>query len=364
LKINITKRGKVWYLNFRYGGRRYNWSVSSKKGDAEEAKNQTMKAILTGTFTGSKPWVKKPKPEKPVKTLRELCDEVLATLANRRESTLATYAVEMNKICRRLGGDTPVSGLTPRVCEKFEAGLVKDYQGKYTNHLMEMFRRIIVKAVKWGYLDGTPLDDPEPQKEREREVFLEPDEVDAILDHCEPWLRPIVETLLHTSARPGEWLGDKHGRPPLRWAKVDLRKRQVELTTRKHRTRQEKKRLVPINDDLCRVLAGLPSRVARGPVFLDPKGRVLKRQRVLSAFQRAVRRAGVEKELPVRLYDLRHTSASCLAQRGVPLYTIAKILGHSSIKMTERYSHLEVDHLRDAMEVLGDGSKTDSTAVG
>jgi site-specific recombinase XerD len=48
----------------------------------------------------------------------------------------------------------------------------------------------------------------------------------------------------------------------------------------------------------------------------------------------------------------------------VPLYLISKILGHSSIKMTERYSHLVVDHLRDAMEVLGGGTKMDSIASG
>jgi len=53
-----------------------------------------------------------------------------------------------------------------------------------------------------------------------------------------------------------------------------------------------------------------------------------------------------------RFHDCRHSFASKLVQAGVPLYTVQQLLGHSSIKMTERYSHLSPDHMKDALKAL------------
>ncbi|WP_248842809.1 tyrosine-type recombinase/integrase [Lysobacter antibioticus] len=53
-----------------------------------------------------------------------------------------------------------------------------------------------------------------------------------------------------------------------------------------------------------------------------------------------------------RWHDLRHTCASWLVQAGVPLHTVAEILGHSSMAVTKRYVHLAPKHLADAMAKL------------
>ncbi len=50
----------------------------------------------------------------------------------------------------------------------------------------------------------------------------------------------------------------------------------------------------------------------------------------------------------VRIHDLRHSFASFALKQGVSLYTLSKLLGHKSIKTTERYAHLELDHLKEA----------------
>ena len=54
----------------------------------------------------------------------------------------------------------------------------------------------------------------------------------------------------------------------------------------------------------------------------------------------------------VVFHTLRHTFASWLAIQGTPLYTIAKLMGHKSISMSERYAHLSPDHKRDAVNGL------------
>ena len=51
-----------------------------------------------------------------------------------------------------------------------------------------------------------------------------------------------------------------------------------------------------------------------------------------------------------RFHDMRHTFASRLVMKGVPLRTVRKILGHKTIAMTERYSHMSDDHMDDAVE--------------
>ena len=54
----------------------------------------------------------------------------------------------------------------------------------------------------------------------------------------------------------------------------------------------------------------------------------------------------------VNLHVLRHTCASRLVQGGVDLYTVSAWLGHSSVKVTERYAHLRPDALHAAMQAL------------
>jgi integrase len=67
------------------------------------------------------------------------------------------------------------------------------------------------------------------------------------------------------------------------------------------------------------------------------------------AFYIVMERAKIED---FRFHDLRHTFATRLAQAGVDIYKIAKLLGHKDIRMTQRYAHHYPESLRDGVEVL------------
>ncbi len=74
-----------------------------------------------------------------------------------------------------------------------------------------------------------------------------------------------------------------------------------------------------------------------------------------------MRQAGIEK---FRFHGLRHTFASHLAMRGVPLETIGSLLGHKDPKMTKRYAHLSPASLKAAVTTLQDlhvGTKREHT---
>jgi integrase len=87
-------------------------------------------------------------------------------------------------------------------------------------------------------------------------------------------------------------------------------------------------------------------------VFPSPKNKEKHLAWVKRSFKTACKRAGVEN---LRFHDLRHTAATRLVESGIPLHAVSKLLGHSSIRVTERYSHPE-SSVQDAVNILGDFS--------
>ena len=73
-------------------------------------------------------------------------------------------------------------------------------------------------------------------------------------------------------------------------------------------------------------------------VFHDTQGKPMKEGTVSQRFKRYVRRAGLNDKL--HFHSLRHSFASGLVMSGVSLYQVQKLLGHSTSRTTEIYSHL------------------------
>ena len=71
---------------------------------------------------------------------------------------------------------------------------------------------------------------------------------------------------------------------------------------------------------------------------------------VKSGFRRAREAAGMSH---VHFHDLRHSCATILLQLGADLHVVREILGHTSVKTTERYAHVMVQPQRQALEKLG-----------
>ena len=84
-------------------------------------------------------------------------------------------------------------------------------------------------------------------------------------------------------------------------------------------------------------------------VFFNRKGKKINPNVLRKSFYTVLRKVGIEN---LWLHDLRRTFATRLAQAGVDLYKISKLLGHKDIKMTQRYAHHCPDSLRDGVEIL------------
>ena len=72
-------------------------------------------------------------------------------------------------------------------------------------------------------------------------------------------------------------------------------------------------------------------------MFVNRKGQKI--SSIKKSFRTACTRAGISD---FRIHDLRHTFASWLVRRAVTLFEVSRLLGHTTIKMTERYAHLEL----------------------
>jgi integrase len=161
----------------------------------------------------------------------------------------------------------------------------------------------------------------------------------------------IVLMALHTGMRLGEIVG-------LRWDDIDLKHQLITIT----KTNSNERKTIPINinDVLSEEMRGLPRHVTSAYVFCHQDGTCI--LRIDRSFHSALKRAGIDK---FRFYDLRHTFASHLAMRGVPLETIGALLGHKDPKMTKRYAHLSPTSLKAAATILQDlrqGTKREHTA--
>ena len=134
--------------------------------------------------------------------------------------------------------------------------------------------------------------------------------------------------------RQGEILG-------LKWDYIKLDNRLIILPITKNNT----SRVVPVNDTIYNILSDMPQK--SGYVFGNGNGGHI--GDIKRNFHTACRKAGITD---FRFHDLRHTYASHLAMRGVHIRALQELLGHKTLAMTQRYSHLAPEQLQNAVKLL------------
>ncbi len=202
--------------------------------------------------------------------------------------------------------------------------------------------------LDWDWDIPNPAQGMREAEPEGRKFFLRPKQYDELVKAAAsqkraPYLSDLVVVAVMTGCRKGELLG-------LEWSRVDFDANVIRL--RESDTKAGKSRLVPINEAAREALQRrLSYREKRCPdsawVFCGPDGERI--TSVKSSFRHACKSAGI---VGMRFHDLRHTCGSWLAQAGVPEGHIAAVLGHSTVRMTERYAHLAPANSRAAVEKL------------
>jgi integrase len=163
-----------------------------------------------------------------------------------------------------------------------------------------------------------------------------------------PYLADFIQLAINTGCRKEELLG-------LEWSRVDLQAGLIHLEAR--HTKSGKRRSIPINQKgRGAIISRAGFRAEYCPsspwVFALPSGdRVLSIRR---SFLTACRRAEITD---FRVHDLRHTCAAWLVSAGAALAEVRDLLGHSTVKVTERYAHLAPENVRTAVGLLDNQSR-------
>lgn len=196
-------------------------------------------------------------------------------------------------------------------------------------------------ALRWrlGAAAAPKVDMPEKPDARDR--WLTEDECARLLGAAErPHIAMFIQLGLHTAAR-------SHAMLDLTWDRVDLDQRRIDYRI-PGATRSRKRRVpVPINDDLLPVLLAAKER-ATTPFVIEWAGGQVKS--VKHGLANTARRAGLADVTP---HVLRHTAATRMLQRGVDIWQVAGMLGHSDTRQVqETYGHHHPDYLKSAADAL------------
>ena len=246
------------------------------------------------------------------------------------------------KSLKRHFGDKQLSKICQFEVEAYVTARINGgLRSSSVNREVACLKKMFNKARDWGYMQSNPAEKVGYFSEKEfiKERILTGDEERLLLASSPAHLKRIILAALNTGMRRAEIL-------TLRWEDVDLEKRLIRLA----HTKSGKIRVIPIGPDLLLLLMELRTTTNSNPyVFVNARTGTSYRD-IKRAFQTACKKAKVES---LRFHDLRHTFASRLVERGVDIVTVKELLGHSTIRMTERYTHSRMDLKRNAVERLG-----------
>ncbi len=218
----------------------------------------------------------------------------------------------------------------------------KGYALAHANKIPILFKIMFNLARKKGIpgsesnpADGVVLFNPNNAKERYLSA-AETQRLHEALSQCgSPQLKSIVALLLLLGCRKRELLD-------ARWEDVDLERR----TWRIPLSKSGKARSIPISDRALEVLRGLP-RWSGCPYVIPNPDTKRPFGNLFYLWDKVRKEAGIAD---LRMHDLRHTFASNLVNSGQSIYVVSKLLGHSQIKTTARYSHLADETLMSAVD--------------
>lgn len=200
------------------------------------------------------------------------------------------------------------------------------------NRVLVLVRYMFNLALRWqvaGVAKNPTAQQPLHRLNNHRERFLSAEETQALIAQVNrsrnPMLRFIIPMLLLTGARKREVLD-------ARWQDFDLERRVWRIPF----TKSGRERHVPLSDAVLALLSRVPRLAGCDWVFANPRTRKPFVTPYIS-WNTARRAAGLAD---VRIHDLRHSFASFLVNAGCSLYEVQRLLGHASVTMTQRYSHL------------------------
>jgi integrase len=237
--------------------------------------------------------------------------------------------------------DIPIRKIPQRLVEQYLSHRLTLVKPVTVKGDLKTLKAFFNKAVDWGYLNENPCKKIKPPKvEKNPPRFLSTEEIERLLKTAEgSLLAPMIATGIYAGLRYGELVF-------LEWSDIDFKLSTITVRNKaseNFHTKSRKFRVIPLHEKLRPILLAwketsleLQKDKETQYCFSNGEGRPylnnLRREFII-----ILKKA---KIINFRFHDLRHTFASQLAMAGVDIYKISKLLGHSSVIVTQIYAHL------------------------
>jgi site-specific recombinase XerD len=140
----------------------------------------------------------------------------------------------------------------------------------------------------------------------------------------------------------------------LRWAQIDFKERVIKLDNQFSITKSKRVRVIPLNVPALQIFTNIEINRKSGgeanDLIFTRNGQMFTQNFIGSKFKEYVIIAGLNSKL--HWHSLRHTCASWLIQKGVPIFSVQQILGHADVKTTAIYAHIRNEDLSEALNRL------------
>lgn len=363
---------RYWCIQYKLAGKTINeavgwWSEGASQAMAEEILATLRQNWRTGVGPQTLKAMRQAGQDAREETIRiqRLTENEALTLRNFWEKHYLPSA-SLKKTAKTVEGErwlfnswiAPVLGhlafkeISPRLIESMLAEMAKAGKSARTQqHARMILSGIISTAMRHDLFDGpNPCQKVKVAKQDNRRVrFLTPQEARLLLETLQarsPQTHDEALLAIFCGLRAGEIFA-------LTWADVNFSNRQVFIRDAKNKKHD---RFVYMTGEVEAMLKGRHNGLhPQQLIFPDSNGR--EQVAVNATFKRVVHDLGfnegiTDRRLKLVFHSLRHTYASWLVQDGEALYTVKELMGHSSLQMTERYSHLSPNHLRQAANRL------------
>ncbi|MBB5349295.1 site-specific integrase [Desulfoprunum benzoelyticum] len=247
-------------------------------------------------------------------------------------------------------GEKPMREIAPIHLEKIKRAMtLKEKSPRTVQYCLatirQVFNHALIHSLYFGSNPAAGKIVKRPVIDNRRTRFLTRDEATALLSELARRSTDVHDMALfslQTGARAGEIFS-------LTWSDIDL----FQGTALLRDTKSNKNRPLFLTDEVKTMLTRRRTSETKSTDLVFPDKNGNKIVQISDSFNRAIDKLKLNEGLTDRrdkltFHSLRHTYASMLVQAGVDIYHVKELLGHSSIALTERYSHLSDSSLKQA----------------
>jgi len=280
-------------------------------------------------------------------TLKEFYDEYIAHAEfNLAPRSVISIQQSFKTLLQYFSPIRPIDSIKLIDLEKF----IRTIQVNAPNGYRVYYRTLKAafnRAKLWGYISVNEFEKIKlPRIQKVKADYLSANEITLIADNAESDLiKNVIVFAYNTGMRLSEITF-------LEWTAVNLDKKIITIGTERFVTKSKKIRHIPMNNTVYKLMLRIKPTEKQNKKYVFGKNANTHYTPDFFSkkFKEALRKTGIKTDYC--FHSLRSGFASRLAQLGVPIITISKLLGHSQISTTMIYSQVNLDDLRQGIEKL------------